>query len=389
MKRSLAAAVIIALTAFLAWRVIGAVKRPGESPKATTARPPVAVEVAEVRRGPIREDQRLSGEVIPSYRFIVAARVPGRVLEITKRVGDRVAAGEVVARLDDEEYRQAVLEAEADLGIARAAQAETNVQLEQAARDLERLQSLEVKQLISRAEVERARSARDALVSRQTLARAQVEQREAALSGARVRLGYAALAAPRPGLVAERFADEGSLLAANEPILSVIGTDPAIVRATLAERLSGRIEAGRPAELEVDAHPGVRFPGRVARVAPALREESRAVEMEVEAANRSLLLKPGMFARVRIVLAERGDAQLVPTAALVTRNGDSGVFVVDAQAATVAWVPVTAGIAAAELTEVVSPQLGGRVVTLGQHLLEHGSRVAISPAPESGPAGGE
>jgi len=64
-------------------------------------------------------------------------------------------------------------------------------------------------------------------------------------SRARVRLGYAALAAPRPGLVAERFADEGSLLAANAPILSVIGVDPAIVRVTLTERLSGSIAAGR------------------------------------------------------------------------------------------------------------------------------------------------
>jgi RND family efflux transporter MFP subunit len=372
----------IALAALLAWRVIGPVNRAEEAPRPTAPRPPVSVEAAEVRRGPIREEQQLPGEVVPSYRFVDASRVPGRVLEITKRVGDRVSAGEVIARVDDEEYRQAVLEADADLGTARASLAETTEQLQQAARELARLQTLEDRQLISRAEVERSRSARDALVSRQTLARAQVEQREASLSGARVRLGYAALAAPRPGLVAERFADEGSLLAANAPILSVIGVDPAIVRATLTERLSGRIVAGRAAELEVDAHPGMRFPGRVARVAPALREDSRTAEMEVEAANPSLLLKPGMFARVRIGLSERPDAQLVPTAALVTRNGDSGVFVVDARGSTVAWVPVTAGIATAELTEVVSPQLAGRVVTLGQHLLENGSRVSV---PQPGP----
>jgi len=389
MKRLLVVSAGIALMAFLAWRGIGAMKKPEGSPKAPPARPFVSVEAAEVRRGPIREDRRLSGEVIPSYRFVVASRVPGRVLEITKRVGDRVAAGEVVARLEDEEYRQAVLEAEADLGIARAALAETGVQLEQAARDLERLQTLEAKELISRADVEKARSARDALVSRQALARAQVEQREASLSGARVRLGYAALAAPRPGLVAERFADEGSLLAANAPILSVIGVDPAIVRVTLTERLSGSIAAGRPAELEVDAHPGTLFPGRVARVAPALREDSRTAEMEVEAANPSLLLKPGMFARVRIILSERPDVQLVPTAALVTRNGDSGIFVLDARGTTVAWVPVTAGVSTAELTEVVSPQLAGRVVTLGQHLLENGSRVALPTGSQRGPAGGE
>ena len=341
-----------------------------------------------MRRGPIREEQRLSGEVIPSYRFIVASRVPGRLLEIGKRIGDRVAAGEVLARVDDEEYRQAVLEAEADLGTARAALAETTEQLEQAARELARLQTLEGRQLISRAEVERARSSRDALVSRQKLARAQTEQREAALSSARIRLGYAALTAPRPGIVAERFADEGSLLAVNTPILAIIGVNPALVRATLTERLSGRVAAGLAVELEADAHPGLRFPGTVARVAPALDEQTRSVAIEVEADNAALLLKPGMFVRVGVVLAERPDAQLVPTAALVARDGGHGVFLVGGEGATVAWVPVTVGIATPALTEVVSPPLAGRVVTLGQHLLQHGSAVSLAgddvPAPKSG-----
>ena len=388
MKRTVVIAACVALLAFLAWRGIGAVKKPQETAKSAAARPPVPVEVAEVRRGPIREEQRLPGEVIPNYRFIVASRVTGRLLEISKRIGDRVAAGEVLARVDDEEYRQAVLEADADLGTARASLAETTEQLEQAARDLARLQTLEESQLISRAEVERARSARDALVSRQKLARAQIEQREAALASARIRLGYAALTAPRPGIVAERFADEGSLLAVNTPILAVIGVNPALVRATLTERLSGRVAAGLAVELEADAHPGLRFPGRVARIAPALEKETRSAAMEVEADNAALLLKPGMFVRVGVVLAERPDAQLVPTAALVTRDGIAGVFVVDGRGATVAWVPVTPGIATPTLTEVVAPPLVGRVVTLGQHLLENGSRVTLAgggkPAAKSG-----
>jgi multidrug efflux pump subunit AcrA (membrane-fusion protein) len=110
--------------------------------------------------------------------------------------------------------------------------------------------------------------------------------------------------------------------------------------------------------------------------------------MEVEADNAALLLKPGMFVRVGVVLAERPDAQLVPTAALVARDGGHGVFLVGGEGATVAWVPVTVGIATPSLTEVVSPPLAGRVVTLGQHLLQHGSAVSLAgddvPAPKSG-----
>jgi RND family efflux transporter MFP subunit len=388
MKRTVAIAACVALLAFLAWRGIGAVRKPQETAKAPAARPPVPVEVAEVRRGPIREEQRLSGEVIPTFRFIVASRVPGRLLEITKKVGDRVAAGEVLARVDDEEYRQTVLEAEADLGTARASLAEATVQLEQAERDLARLQTLEARQLISRSEVERARASRDALVSRQNLARAQIEQREAARSSARIRLGYAALTASRAGVVAERFADEGSLLAANTPILAVIGVNPALVRATLTERLAARVAVGLAVALEADALPGLRFPGRVARIAPALNEETRTAEMEVEADNAALQLRPGMFVRVGVVLAERPDAQLVPTAALVTRDGGHGVFVVDAQGRSVAWVPVTPGIATPALTEVAAPQLSGRVVTLGQHLLQHGSAITLPGGGKPAETGG-
>lgn len=388
MKRTVAIAACAALLAFLAWRVIGRVEQPEETAKAPVARPPVPVEVAEVRRGPIREEQRLSGEVIPTYRFVVAPRVPGRLVAVAKRIGDRVTAGEVLARVDDEEYRQDVLEAEADLGTTRATLAETTVQLEQAERDLARLQTLEERQLISRSEVERARAARDALVSRQKLARAQIEQREAGLSSARIRLGYAALVAPRAGIVAERFADEGTLLAANAPILAVIGVNPALVRATLAERLAARVAVGLTVELEADAHPGTRIAGRVARIAPALDDQTRTAAVEVEADNASLLLRPGMFVRVGLVLAERADAQLVPTAALAARNGATGVFVLDAQGTAVSWVPVTTGIATPALTEVVSPQLSGRVVTLGHHLLQHGSAVTLAGEGRPAPPGG-
>jgi RND family efflux transporter MFP subunit len=387
MRRIAVVAACALLVGFLAWRFIGAAKKAEVTARPPAARPAVPVEVAEVRRGPIREEQRLPGEVVPAYRFLVASRVPGRLVAVAKRVGDRVAAGEVLVRVDDEEYRQDVLEAEAALGTARAALAEATVQLEQAERDLARVQTLAEREFISRAEVEGARASRDALISRQSLARAQIGQREAALSSARIRLGYAALAAPRAGFVAERFADEGTLLAANTPVLAIIGVDPALVRVTLPERLAARVTAGLAVELEADAHPGLRFAGRVARVAPALDGETRTAAMEVEAGNAQLLLRPGMFVRVGLVLAERQEAQLVPAAALVARDGAAGVFVVDAAGAAVSWVPVTAGIATPVVTEIVSPVLSGRVVTLGQHLLQHGSAVTIAgggPAPKGG-----
>lgn len=381
MKKLLTAAGLIIIVVFFSWRAIQqkqVTTEPG--PDRPAGRPPVSVEVAEVRQAPIREAQQLTGAVYPSHQYIVAPRVPGRVIEIRKRIGDRIAVGEIVARIDDAEYQQAVIEADADLRIARASLAETEVQLERATQELERVRALEAKGIASLSELDKALAERDALKSRLKLSQANVEQRDASLATAKIKLGYTVLAAPEPGFVGERFVDEGSMLSSNSPIISVIGIDPAVVRTTVIERLYGRLRVGQVTEIEVDAYPDKRFSGTVIRIAPMFREDSRVAEMEIEVNNTSLFLKPGMFAKVRIVLSEKPAAQVVPTGAVITRNGDNAVFIVDEDQSKARYVPVEIGISTPLITEILSPELRGKVVTLGQHLLEDGSPVIYSGA---------
>jgi RND family efflux transporter MFP subunit len=216
--------------------------------------------------------------------------------------------------------------------------------------------------------------------SRLELANAQVEQREAALKSANIRLSYTVLVTTEPGFIGERYVDEGSLLAPNAPVVSVIGIDTVIVQTTVIERIYGRIQIGQTAEVEVDAFPTKRFNGIVSRIAPMLQEASRVAKMEIEVANDSLFLKPGMFTKLSVVLAKKDSAQVVPTQALVGRAGENGIFVIPDSAAVARYLPVQVGIASPDKTEILSPQLHGLVVTLGQHLLEDGSPV-ILPQP--------
>lgn len=217
----------------------------------------------------------------------------------------------------------------------------------------------------------------DALQSRIKLAQAQVEQRQAALNSAKIRLGYTVLKGTEPGFVGERFADEGSLLAPNSPVVSVIGIDTVIVRTTVIERVYGQIDLGQSAEIEVDAFPGQVFSGTVSRIAPMLDEESREAQMEVVVANDSLLLKPGMFCRVNVLLTKKSSAQVVPAQAIVNRGGESGVFVINNDEAIAHYVPVELGISTPDKCEILAPTIDGLVVTLGQHLLEDGSGVIL------------
>ncbi len=337
----------------------------------------VAVEVGRVSYGPIEDIRQFTGSVYPYNQYVVAPKVSGRVIQIRKRIGDRVLRGELIARIDDAEYVQALREAEASLKIAEASVAESASQLALARQEKERMESLREKNLASTAEMDAALTNYLAQESRYKLAQAQVEQREAALKTSKIRLGYTQLAASRPGLIGERFVDEGALLAPNTAVVSVIEIDSVIVRTTITERDYGLIAAGQQVEVAVDAFPSRSFPGRVSRIAPMLQEASRVAQMEVEVKNDSLLLKPGMFAGVSVMIASKESAQIVPSEAVVSRGEETGIFIVQVGETVAHYFPVRTGIVTPHLTEIVSPRIEGLVVTLGQHLLNDGSPVLL------------
>jgi len=362
---------------FLIWRMILLVIGNKETSSQQSSRPPVAVEVDSVRYEPIQETRQLTGSIYPLYRYIVAPKVSGRIIRINKRIGDWVKRGETIATIDDAEYQQMLLEAEANLKISQANLAETKTQFELAKQELERVESLQQKGIASPSELDAATTNFNALQSRTELAQAQVEQRQAALNSAKIRLSYTVLLASEPGFIGERFVDEGSLLAPNSPVVSVIGIDTIIVRTTVIERVYGQIQINQSAEIQVDAFPGKIFHGKVSRIAPMLQEASRVAQMEVEVANDSLLLKPGMFSKVQIVLAEKESAQIVPSQAIVSRNGTNGIFMIQSGESIAHFMSVQIGISTPNKTEILTPQLDGLVITLGQHLLEDGSTIIL------------
>ncbi|MBN1154723.1 efflux RND transporter periplasmic adaptor subunit [candidate division KSB1 bacterium] len=377
MKKYALRAILVIFVAFFLWRVISLVTRNKQGNTNRGGRPPVAVEIDSVRHGAIKEVQSFTGSVYAKYQYIVASKVTGRIIEIRKRIGDTVKNGELLARIDDAEYEQALREAEANLKISEASLTEAIGQFELAKQELERVQSLQAKGIASSSELDAALNNYNAQESRIKLSRAQIEGREAALQSARIRLSYTRLIASEPGFIGERYVDEGSLIAPNAPILSVIGIDTVIVRTTVIERVYGIIKVGQPCRVMVDAFPDRSFYGEVVRIAPMLQETSRVAEMEVEVTNDSLFLIPGMFAKVEVVLQERQRAQIVPNQSVVSFEGTSGVFIIAADKPVANFVPVQVGIASSDFTEIVSPELNGMVVTLGQHMLEHGSTVIL------------
>ncbi len=375
MKKKTLYPLLVVFIVFLGWRIVTLFT--GGKGEEREARPPVAVQVDSVQYTGIKQTRQFTGSIHPLYRYMVSPKVSGRILRIHKRIGDWVDRDEIIASLDAAEYEQAVIEAEANLRIAKASLLEAKSQYELARQELDRVKSLQQKGIASPSELDATTSTFEAQSSRLELANAQVEQREASLKSAQIRLSYTILKATEPGYIGERFVDEGGLIATNSPIVSVIGYKKVIVQTSVVERDYALMKEGQEAQVEVDAYPGRFFPGIVTRIAPMLQETSRVAQLEVEVDNDSLILKPGMFTHVRVVLAEKNNVCTVPRDAVVNHNGETGVYLVDVEASKAKFVPVVTGISQTDIIEIVDPPLQGLVVVLGQHLLEDGSPVNV------------
>ncbi len=344
---------------------------------------PIPVEVATVARGHIERQRTFSGTLQAQAEIVVAPKVSGRILQLEADLADPITRGQVVARLDNDEYVQDVRQAEAELAVARANLAEAQSQLKIAERELERIEKLRQRGVSSESQRDAAKADQLAKQAHVQVTRAQLTRAEAALESARIRLGYTTVTADwrsdnEQRIVAERYVDEGETVSANTPLLRIVELDPITVVFFITERDYALLQPGQPASLTTDAYPGESFGGTIERIAPVFRESTRQAQVEVQVKNPLLKLKPGMFVRVTVTLERADNTTIVPEQALVTRNGESGLFLVSADGKTVRWQPVTPGIRQGDRVQIAGQPITGQVVTLGQQLLDDGSPIRIA-----------
>ncbi|MBU2497499.1 MAG: efflux RND transporter periplasmic adaptor subunit, partial [Proteobacteria bacterium] len=371
MKRVVVLLLVFALIGWQVYLRIVAYQKPKTMNRQT---PPVAVEVKPVQKTMVREMGLFTGSLYPRAQFIVAPKIAGRLEKLLVKIGDPVKRDQVIAVLEDDEYLQQVEQARAELDVARANLEESKSSLETGGRELERAKVLRQKKIASESELDAAEAQFSAQSAKQKVAVAQVEQKEAALKGAQVRLSYTQIRASwregdRNRVVGERFVDEGSMLAPNSSIVSILDIDTLIAVIHIIERDYSKVRIGQEGTMETDAFPGKAFSGKVVRIAPLLKETSREARVEMEVPNPQGLLKPGMFIRVQIEFAAKKEATVVPIGALTKRNSKEGIFLADPQERKAHFVPVTLGIMNKEWAEIVNPAISGLVVTVGHHLL--------------------
>lgn len=342
----------------------------------------VAVETGKIKKGDMYDAGIFSGSIEAESKFQVAPKISGRIKKVNFNIGDSIKNGDIVAELDDEELVLAVQQSESALEIAKANYNESGELLEISKREYNRVQTMRKQKVASEVEVENASADYKTRSAKHMINKSQLSQSEASLAKEKLKLAYSKVdsswnSGSDTRFVAERFLDEGAMVTANTPIISVIDIDTLKVVIDVVERDYFKIHQGMEASVIPTAMPEKAFTAKVSRVAPMLDEVSRQARIELTLDNRNHELKPGLFVSVKIIYDNHKDTTIVPIEALVTRDEKEGVFLVDETAKVGRFVPVKSGYRNSKEVEICTPEITGRVVTLGQHLLEDGMSVRI------------
>jgi len=274
--------------------------------------------------------------------------------------GVRVGTGQGIAIIDHDAFIAQVKQAEASLQTAKinaqkdviesriaevkaamesalARQKESKTRLENLEKDFKRKESLwkSEDKIISDSEYDQAlsdyksaqeneRSAEADAVSAtaaytqimaqaKKLAEAQVAQAQATLDLAKVQLRESIIRSPISGLISKKFVDVGDMVALNVPIVEVVDIENVKIVTSIPERYLGEINVGStPVEIGVDAYPEKIFTGVVDEVYPGADTKTRAFPIRIVMQNKDSLLRPGMFARIKLILREKKDTIVIP-----------------------------------------------------------------------------
>lgn len=315
----------------------------------------------------LRQVLQLSGSLRAVDLATVKAKVGGDVREVLAREGEPVRAGQVLVKMDATEYEARVAQARGNLNNARA-------QLEMAAKTRDNNLALVERGFISK-------NALDNSASQYAGARASVEAAQGALDLVQKSVNDTVIRAPISGLVSARLVQPGEKVSADNKLLEIVNLQKMELEAVVPAAEVARVAIGQPVELRVEGLPES-FEGRVARINPATQAGTRSVPVYIQVANPQNLLRAGMFAEARLVLASKAGVLALPQAAV--RKDGSGAYVFAIAGGKIERRAVTlgmAGMAGDEFrTEVVSGlDAGTEIVRTDMGNLRPGTPVRIAP----------
>lgn len=276
--------------------------------RAAAAAPVVTIgpeNIAVVTERRIESGPAISGALAPEREAGIRAEIAGAVLETYAEAGARVAGGTLLARLDDTAIRDGLLSARSGVTTAQSG-------ADLAARELTRATTLAAAGAIAERDLELA--ARNA-----TAATAQLDDAKARLALAQKQLDDTRIRAPFAGVVSERTASAGDVVAPGAALFTVVDPSSMRLEATVSAEQLASVRVGAPVTFTVNGYPGRQFTGRITRVNPTADPVTRQVRIFASIPNAGSTLVGGLFAEGRVA-SESRTSSVVPLNAVDERG---------------------------------------------------------------------
>ncbi len=332
-----------------------------------------------------------TGYVTARREATVSAQITGTLTEVLIEEGEHVRAGQVLARLENKAQQASLAQARAQEAAARALREQLQVQLEQSQRDLARSEDLVARKLISQQALETARTQTQSLRAQLESQKEQVRLAEAAVAGARVQLEYTTVRAPFSGVITAKAAQAGEIISpisagggfTRTGVGTIVDMDSLEVEVDVNETYLNRIQPEQPAQAVLDAYPDWTIPAHVIAIVPTADRSKATVKVRVALDKKDPRILPDMGVRVSFLEEAQKPAQapqgvLVPTSAIVERDGKTVVFVAEGERARAR--AVTAGQTYGDLRLLADLAAGTPVVRAPPAQMRDGARITVKPA---------
>lgn len=322
----------------------------------------VLVTAAKAELRPVERSITFVGELQAEQEATIKAEVKGKIRAVYKNLGEAVADGELIARIDSEECKLACEQAANALKEAQS-------KYDLAVLNWERADGLFKKGLISERERDEARESLKGLD-------ASVKERHAAFNLAEKKLRDTSIVAPFSGVIKERFVNPGDYVEEKGTIASLVAVSPLKLRASVPESAARFVKRGLSVAINVEAYPDRIFDGTVIRVSPSVDPKTRSLAIEAVFPNKDGLLKPGFFADGRVITKTADKAVFVPEESIVAFAGIKKVFVIENGAASERIVKV--GERLENMVEITEGLKEGEVIaTSALNKLSTGVKVEV------------
>jgi len=284
-----------------------------------------------------------TGYVTARRAATVSAQITGTLTDVLIEEGDHVKDGQVIAKLDDTAQRAQLAQAQAQLHAAQATLVQWQSQLDQARRDWKRADDMIARKLVSQQALEQAHTQVDTLAAQLATQKRTIELGEAAVRSAQVQLDYCTVRAPFTGVVIAKAAQVGEIVSpfsagggfTRTGVGTIVDMDSLEVEVDVNEAYIGRVVAGNPVDLVLNAYPEWKIPSHVIAIIPTADRSKATVKVRIALEQKDPRIVPDMGVRVSFLEEKKPAAQaqqaprgvIVPGAAL-RKDGDKDIVFV-------------------------------------------------------------